>query len=79
MRLLSLILLLAAVLLGITFALLNSNSVVVNYYVGTKNLPLSLLIVAALAVGVFIGWVVSLPAVIKLKMECLRLSRKHKQ
>lgn len=55
MRIFTLIIVLIILLLGISFAVLNANSVTINYYTGIAHLPLSLLLVIVLVIGVFIG------------------------
>ncbi len=75
MRLLSIITLTFAVLLGVSFAILNAGFVTVHYYVGTKSLPLSLLILGAWIFGVIVGLLISAFKVIGLRME---LRRQHR-
>jgi putative membrane protein len=75
MRLLSLIGLAFATILGVSFALLNSTSVVVDYYIGAKKMPLSLLILIVLILGIIIGLLASLPSIIRLKLEGRRFLR----
>jgi len=77
MRLLSLIVLIFVVLLGISFAILNAEWVVVNYYIGSEKVPLSVLILGAWVFGIVIGWVVSLPSILRLKLELRRFHRNH--
>jgi lipopolysaccharide assembly protein A len=55
MRFIGYIIILILVLLGITFAVLNANSVPVNYYMGQKHMPLSLVVVISFGVGVILG------------------------
>jgi len=72
MRLLGLIILALTLLLGVSFAILNAQTVVVNYYLGTKALPLSVLLVGIFIIGIVIGFVVSLPSIIRLKLKIRR-------
>jgi len=65
-------------LLGVTFAGLNSQEVTVNYYVNTAKLPLSLLVVLVLGVGGLIGWLTGFLLWLRLKAENMRLSHKLK-
>lgn len=55
MRVINLIVLLLAALLGISFSILNAKRVAVNYYLGTKELPLSILMLISLVIGVILG------------------------
>jgi len=75
MRLLSIITLTFAVLLGVSFAILNAGFVTVHYYVGTKSLPLSLLILGAWIFGIIVGLLISAFKIIGLRME---LRRQHR-
>lgn len=77
MRLLSLIALTLAVLVGLSFAVLNGEFVVINYYIGSKKVPLSLLILGVWAFGIVVGWLASLPALIRLKLELRRFYRER--
>ncbi|HXH55361.1 MAG TPA: LapA family protein [Gammaproteobacteria bacterium] len=75
MRLLSIITLAFAVLLGVSFAILNAGFVTVHYYVGTKSVPLSLLILGAWIFGIIVGLLISAFKIVGLRME---LRRQHR-
>lgn len=75
MRLLGILLLTLAVLIGVTFSVLNADPVLVHYYVGTKEIPLSILVIGVLVLGIIIGMFTSFPTVLRLKMEIRRLHR----
>jgi putative membrane protein len=68
MRLLSLLCLTFVILLGFSFAILNSDLVTIHYYVGVKQMPLSILMLGVLVLGIIIGWIVSFAALLKCKM-----------
>ncbi|MDB6096654.1 MAG: hypothetical protein JWM09_932 [Francisellaceae bacterium] len=53
----------------ISFASLNATLVPVHYYVGSKNLPLSLLLISSFIIGIFFGLLVQSIKVIRLKIE----------
>ena len=55
MRLLKLLLILVIILLGGAFALMNAEPVSLNYYFGSRQLPLSVLLVGAVIVGALLG------------------------
>ncbi|MCL5261247.1 MAG: LapA family protein [Gammaproteobacteria bacterium] len=78
MRIISYFLLLVVVLIGLSFASLNSNFVTFNYYFGAKSWPISLLLVYAFAGGVIIGFIVALFSWVKLKTENRRLKSRLK-
>jgi len=60
-------------ILGLIFAILNSGQVAFNYYIGTKLISLSLLLVLTLGIGIIIGFVFTLISVIKQKKENYKL------
>ncbi|MBU1191290.1 MAG: LapA family protein [Gammaproteobacteria bacterium] len=74
-RLVSLVLLLALVLVGLAFAVVNSKPVELNYFLATREVPLAMTLVLTLAFGALIGLFFSLGMVIRLKRETLRLRR----
>lgn len=55
MRYISYLIFLIIVVAGITFAILNSDPVTVHYYTGSRQLPLSVLLVGCFVLGVFLG------------------------
>lgn len=77
MRLLSILVLSFALLLGITFAVLNSEFVVVRYYIGTQSIPLSVLMLLMWIFGIAIGLLATFPKFLKLKLELRRLRRER--
>jgi lipopolysaccharide assembly protein A len=77
-RILSYIVLLTIILLGVSFATLNSEMVTVNYYVSQKTMPLSLLLVSVFAIGCLLGLLVGLGIVIRLKLKTYRLRQRLK-
>lgn len=78
MRILSYIFLLLIVVLGVSFASLNSGVVTLNYYLGHKVMPLSLLLVSVFAIGCLLGILVGLSIIIKLKLKNYRLRSRLK-
>lgn len=76
MRLINFILLISVVLLGITFACLNAESVTINYYFKQSTLPLSLLLVFDFGMGMVLGLLVSMVNLFKMKSENYRLKSK---
>lgn len=78
MRIVSYLFLLIIVLLGITFATLNSESVAINYYIGHRTMPLSLLLVSVFALGCLLGALVTGWPLIKTKIQNRHLRKKLK-
>jgi len=78
MRLLSYVFLLIIMLVGLTFAALNPNTVTFNYYLGSKDIVLSFLLVGAFGGGIFLGLSVAVLSWLKVKRENLRLKSRLK-
>ncbi|HHH44232.1 MAG TPA: LapA family protein [Gammaproteobacteria bacterium] len=74
-RLLAFVFVIVLVVVGLSFAMLNSQPVTLNYYFGTRDIPLSLIVVVAVAIGAVIGMLASLGSVIRLKQQAGRLRR----
>ena len=62
-------------LIGLTFACLNAEKVTINYYIGVKQLPLSLLLIFAFVFGAFFGLFFSVYIYIRHKREQSRLKQ----
>ena len=77
-RIAKLILVFAIVLFGLAFHLKNNQLIELNYYVGAINLPLSLLAVLVLCLGALLGVLASLPVIIKLKRQNMKLDKQIK-
>lgn len=78
MRFFTYLFLLIIVLLGVTFAMLNSGSVTLNYYLGSRQIPLSLLIAGFFAVGCLVGLLVSGWILVGAKMKNYHLEKRLK-
>jgi putative membrane protein len=72
------VLLLLIVLIGISFAALNSDLVNVNYYIGKKEMPLSLLLALVFGFGSLLGILVGFWILIKTKIKNYRLKQRLK-
>ena len=68
-RIFSYVFLLCVLLLGVSFAVLNAESVNVDFYLGKRTIPLSLLLVYTLGIGIFLGLLTPLISLLKLKKE----------
>jgi len=75
-RLLGFLFLVVLVVLGLSFAVLNAQSVSLNYYFGYRDIPLSMIVVLSLAAGAVIGALVSAGLILRLKAQTLQLRRK---
>lgn len=75
-RLLGFLLLVILVVLGLSFAVLNSQAVALNYYFGSRDIPLSMVVVVTLAAGAVTGVLVSLGTIIRLKQQAGSLRRR---
>ena len=61
------------ILLGLTFAALNSQKITLNYYLDTQTIHLPLLILVTLLIGAMLGVIAMLPSLIKNKHAARRL------
>lgn len=66
---------LVLLLLGIVFAILNADSVTLNYYFGSQQIPLSLVIMLAMLVGAMLGVFASIGVILKSRREMSRLRK----
>lgn len=74
-RIFRLIFLLLVLVLGLALHVKNDQAVTLNYYAGSVNLPLSLVIVGSFAVGALCGIIASLTVILRLKRDKARLGR----
>ncbi len=79
MRIISYLLWIVVIVIGVSFAGLNADSVNFNYYIGGIDIPLSLLLALAFAVGGFLGVIASLCAIMRAKGEERRARRALKK
>jgi lipopolysaccharide assembly protein A len=77
-RIVKLIIVFAILLFGLAFHLKNNQMIELNYYVGVLDMPLSWLVVILLFIGAMLGVLASLPMIIKLKHQKLRLEKQIK-
>lgn len=59
-----------------TFAALNSENIVLNYYVGQVSFPLSLILVLVFAGGCMLGIIVGIWLLFKSKMQVYRMRQR---
>lgn len=78
MRILSYLFLLVIIVLGVSFATLNSGVVTLQYYLGHKTMPLSLLLVSVFIIGCLLGVLVALSIIIKLKLKNYKIRQRLK-
>jgi putative membrane protein len=76
MRIIKLILLMLIVMLGAVFAVLNAEPVQFNYYFGSRELPLSLIMTMALGAGALLGIFACMGLMFGMKRENIQLRRK---
>ncbi len=79
LRLFNILLLIVLIVLGLSFAVLNADPVPLNYYFGYREIPLSMVVVVALAAGAVIGVLVSMGILLRQKQQAFRLRRQLKQ
>jgi len=69
------ILVLAVILFGIIFAILNAENVQLNYYFGSQQLPLSLALVFSMIVGALLGVLASIGLILRSRREVAKLRK----
>ncbi len=74
-RLIVLLLALVVVAVGLSFAMLNSEPITLDFYLGELSLPVSLWLVLALAVGVLLGLGSALGILTRQRWQLNRLRR----
>lgn len=77
-RIILLVIALIIILIGLSFALVNAENVKLNFYIGSFEAPLSLVVVLSMVVGAVIGVLASLGMVLRHKREIHRLKRSVK-
>ncbi|KPJ94303.1 MAG: hypothetical protein AMJ55_06595 [Gammaproteobacteria bacterium SG8_15] len=77
-RIVNLVLILIVTLVTVTFTLLNSQPVKINYYFGSYDIDLLIVIVMALVIGALLGVIAALGKLVSLKQEMLRKEKKIK-
>lgn len=74
-RVIGLIFILIVLVFGLTFAVMNAESVHLNYYFGVYQMPLSLVLVIAFVGGALFGAVVNVGMMLRLKRQISRLRK----
>ena len=75
MRFFKLLFILLVMLAGAAFAVMNAEQVQLNYYFGSAELPLSVILVGAICVGALLGILAALAGLAGLKRENASLRR----
>lgn len=75
MRFLKLLFILTVILVGAAFTVMNAETVNLNYYFGTMELSLSIILVVAVILGALLGAVASLGGALRLRHENRQLRR----
>ena len=73
MRIVMMIIYLLVIIIGISFAVLNSTSVQVDFYITTIKMPVSMFMFLMLGIGIVVGFVFYLPKSLRLKYEIRNL------
>ena len=75
LRLIYLSLSLLVIIVGVAFSVLNAESIQLNYYLGSIELPLSLVLVLAMIIGALLGIFASLGLIIGSRRSATKLKR----
>ena len=79
MKILSTLFILLLIFFGISFAILNSSTVSLNYYLGHTEISLSLLLAITLSAGAVLGFILATPTIFRLKRGNRKLKNRIKQ
>jgi lipopolysaccharide assembly protein A len=78
MRLIKLLIILVLIIIGTVFAVHNGDTVTLNFYFGSQDMPLSLLLIGTLITGALIGMFSAVGSILRLKRENSVLRHKTK-
>ena len=78
MRIIMMIFYLLLILVGISFAGLNAQSVYINLYFTDLNIPVSVLIILMVSLGMLLGFLLSLCRYWRLRAECRKIKNQLK-
>lgn len=78
MKIFGFIIILILLVLGVTFALLNATPVSFHYYIGVKEIPLSILLVLSFVLGLVIAFIVMSISILRLKAQKRSLNKRLK-
>lgn len=79
-RILYIVVIAVTLLFGVTFALQNRQNVDVGYYFGLEwNGPLSIALLAVLALGILIGYLASLRMIIRMQRNLVQARKELRQ
>jgi len=74
-RIIGFIVLLVIIILGLFFGNINAETVILNYYWGSFQLPFSLALVLSLLAGAILGMLASLAVIIRLRHQLAKLRK----
>lgn len=75
MRLITSLFIIIVCLITVAFALLNAELVSINYLLGERQLPLSLLVILVLLAGILMGIVLSFKAILRSRLKTHALTK----
>ncbi|RDH83180.1 MAG: DUF1049 domain-containing protein [endosymbiont of Seepiophila jonesi] len=78
MRFLKLLFFILAMMVGAAFTVLNAEPVLFNYYFGSRELPLSVILIGTLGLGIFLGILSGLNTMLGLKRKNSILRRRSR-
>ncbi len=78
MRFLKLLFFILAMMVGAAFTVLNAEPVLFNYYFGSRELPLSVILIGTLGLGIFLGILSGLNTLLGLKRKNSILRRRSR-
>lgn len=79
MRFLRLLFILLLMLVGAAFAYMNADTVTLNYYFGSREVPLTVLLLGAVCVGALLGALSMLGGIARARHESAELRRQARR
>ena len=75
-RILTVVIFVIVFAVGTAFSAINTNPVIINYYLGTLTAPLSVVMILSIVVGIILGAVAIFAGTLRLRYENRRLHKK---
>lgn len=75
-RIMTIIIFVIVFAVGAAFSAINTNPVIINYYLGTLTAPLSVVMILSIVAGIILGAVAIFASTLRLRYENRRLNKK---
>ena len=75
-RIITIVIFVIVFAVGAAFSAINTNPVIINYYLGTLTAPLSVVMILSIVAGIILGAVAIFASTLRLRYENRRLNKK---